>query len=311
MDERTDAYLSVHVHPGYNAEQLVAAWATALRTLRTKQWIENYEGLDTYDPNRLISTGHIAELLRGADNLLVPVETIQRIFDGVPTRKTPLDLSGLPFDRTVIGFGMPIPVADGDPRTQTHRGWYDAPMIAVDRRRDGQVVVYAFLRPVDDPAAAYGAALGSGVISSYVLREGRSADVVDEWAGEGTFADLLHHLAAFLATPAATFDRVRTITPAARAARKPTRSDGTVRVINLRRPEAAPSEREPPGADHPKRELSHQFLVRGFWRNQAYGTGRKLRRRIWVEEFVKGPEGAPFITTPKVYKANVTEETES
>lgn len=33
-----------------------------------------------------------------------------------------------------------------------------------------------------------------------------------------------------------------------------------------------------------------QFLVRGHWRNQAWGPGRMLRKRKWIEPFWKGPE---------------------
>jgi hypothetical protein len=35
-----------------------------------------------------------------------------------------------------------------------------------------------------------------------------------------------------------------------------------------------------------------QFLVRGHWREQAHGAARSLRKRIWIEPFWKGPEGA-------------------
>ena len=33
-----------------------------------------------------------------------------------------------------------------------------------------------------------------------------------------------------------------------------------------------------------------QFLVRGHWRNQAYGPRRSLRKEKWIEPFWKGPE---------------------
>lgn len=38
----------------------------------------------------------------------------------------------------------------------------------------------------------------------------------------------------------------------------------------------------------------------GFWRWQPYGVGSRLRKRIWVADFVKGPDGLPLITPPKV-----------
>lgn len=50
------------------------------------------------------------------------------------------------------------------------------------------------------------------------------------------------------------------------------------------------------------RHLHFRFLVRGHYKNQAYGPGRTLRRRIYVMPFVKGPEGAPFIERERVYQ---------
>lgn len=35
-----------------------------------------------------------------------------------------------------------------------------------------------------------------------------------------------------------------------------------------------------------------RFIVRGHWRNQAVGEGRKERKRIWIQAFWKGPQGA-------------------
>lgn len=35
-----------------------------------------------------------------------------------------------------------------------------------------------------------------------------------------------------------------------------------------------------------------QFIVRGHWRNQVHGPGRAGRKRIWIEPFWKGDEGA-------------------
>jgi hypothetical protein len=37
-----------------------------------------------------------------------------------------------------------------------------------------------------------------------------------------------------------------------------------------------------------------QYLVRGFWRWQAYGPGYSLRRWVWIEPFWKGPDTAPI-----------------
>lgn len=48
--------------------------------------------------------------------------------------------------------------------------------------------------------------------------------------------------------------------------------------------------------------LTHRFVVRGHWRNQAYGTNRALRRRTYILPYVKGPQDAPFIEREKVYQ---------
>lgn len=37
-------------------------------------------------------------------------------------------------------------------------------------------------------------------------------------------------------------------------------------------------------------KLASRFLVRGHWRNQAYGPGRTERRRTWIEPHWKGPK---------------------
>lgn len=44
-----------------------------------------------------------------------------------------------------------------------------------------------------------------------------------------------------------------------------------------------------------RREYSHRFIVRGFWRDQAYGPNHSLRRRQWIPPFVKGPSDKPLI----------------
>lgn len=38
-------------------------------------------------------------------------------------------------------------------------------------------------------------------------------------------------------------------------------------------------------------ELEKRFVVRGHWRNQAFGPEHSLRRKQWIQPFWKGPEG--------------------
>lgn len=56
--------------------------------------------------------------------------------------------------------------------------------------------------------------------------------------------------------------------------------------------------------DRVRREYSHRFIVRGFWRNQTYGPNHSLRRRQWIPPFVKGPADKPLICkeTVRIWK---------
>ncbi|WP_075734819.1 hypothetical protein [Corynebacterium phocae] len=66
----------------------------------------------------------------------------------------------------------------------------------------------------------------------------------------------------------------------------------TVQYITLRR--LAQDTTETPG--HEGREYQHRWLVRGHWRQQRVGPGRKFRRPTYVAPHIKGPEGAPLKT---------------
>lgn len=49
------------------------------------------------------------------------------------------------------------------------------------------------------------------------------------------------------------------------------------------------------------RVYTHRWMVRGHWRQQAYGPGRALRRTQYVEPYIKGPAGAPLLARDKVW----------
>ena len=83
------------------------------------------------------------------------------------------------------------------------------------------------------------------------------------------------------------------------AARAGYREPPPVRVVQLRRPP-----RQPGQGDGGSVEWHHQWIVRGHWRNQAFGEGRKQRRPVWISPHVKGPEGAPMLGGEKVYVVN-------
>lgn len=61
-----------------------------------------------------------------------------------------------------------------------------------------------------------------------------------------------------------------------------------VRIVDLRR--RAPRA----GTSGGTFSYSVRFMVNGFWRRQAYGTGRALRRWRYITPYLKGPAGAPF-----------------
>lgn len=61
--------------------------------------------------------------------------------------------------------------------------------------------------------------------------------------------------------------------------------------------------RRPDGPPEPV-DWGCRWKVRGHWRNQPYGPHGSLRRRIWIDEYVKGPEGKPLVEPREtVYKA--------
>lgn len=71
-----------------------------------------------------------------------------------------------------------------------------------------------------------------------------------------------------------------------------------VTIVDLRR-QYAPRDQGPDG-ETPGRHYKHRWVVSGHWRNQAHGPGHSLRRQTWVPSYVKGPDGAPLLSTEKV-----------
>jgi hypothetical protein len=75
--------------------------------------------------------------------------------------------------------------------------------------------------------------------------------------------------------------------------------DPEVTLIDLRR-QYVPQGQEPGDQEDPGRKYRHRWVVSGHWRNQPYGPSQSLRRQTWVPSYVKGPEGAPLLSTEKV-----------
>ncbi|MFJ4879977.1 hypothetical protein ACIP93_32885 [Streptomyces sp. NPDC088745] len=71
-----------------------------------------------------------------------------------------------------------------------------------------------------------------------------------------------------------------------------------ITVVDLRR-QYTPQDRDP-DAGGDGRTYRHRWVVSGHWRNQAYGPGQSLRRKTYVPAYVKGPDGAPLLSTEKV-----------
>ncbi|MFD5940238.1 hypothetical protein [Streptomyces griseus] len=71
-----------------------------------------------------------------------------------------------------------------------------------------------------------------------------------------------------------------------------------VSLVDLRR-QYTPQDRDP-DAGTDQRTYRNRWIVSGHWRNQPYGPERSLRRQTWVPAHMKGPEGAPLLSTEKV-----------
>lgn len=74
--------------------------------------------------------------------------------------------------------------------------------------------------------------------------------------------------------------------------------DMCVSVTRLRRPH-----RRAPLDEGSAHRYSHQWLVRGHWRRLHKDT--PAERAVWVEPYIKGPEGAPFIVKRKLTRLEV------
>lgn len=84
---------------------------------------------------------------------------------------------------------------------------------------------------------------------------------------------------------------------------KPVREHNTskpnnVTIVMLRQTSQTPEDTIDPNTRKP---YTHRFIVRGFYRNQAYGKNRSLRRRQWIPPFVKGPADKPLILKDTVH----------
>lgn len=76
------------------------------------------------------------------------------------------------------------------------------------------------------------------------------------------------------------------------------RPDPDVTLIDLCR-QYVPDQPEDVGTSE-GRSYRHRWVVSGHWRNQPYGPNWKQRRQQWIPSYVKGPHGAPMLSTERV-----------
>lgn len=112
---------------------------------------------------------------------------------------------------------------------------------------------------------------------------------------------VLRAVFALADVPTVTSTRAYKTKPLDRVPRKydPDLPSNRVRLVDVRENLEAPDGRETSDADDGENsgkrcEYAYRFIVRGFYRNQPYGPGRKLRRRQWIPPFVKGPADKPL-----------------
>jgi hypothetical protein len=72
-----------------------------------------------------------------------------------------------------------------------------------------------------------------------------------------------------------------------------------VTLVDLRR-QYVPQDRDGGEGEQGGRRYRHRWVVSGHWRDQPYGPERALRRKTWIPAYVKGPDGAPMLTSEKV-----------
>ena len=89
----------------------------------------------------------------------------------------------------------------------------------------------------------------------------------------------------------------RPVGPSIKAARRRNSDHQDVTLIDLRRLEHKTTDTAEPVS----RQYQHRWLVRGHWRQQAYGPERSLRKPVWVPSHIKGPADAPLKERPHVH----------
>jgi hypothetical protein len=233
----------------------------------------------------------MAELLVGAAPGLPPVEL---------TTETPPDPVGLVvFERPITGID-----SDGSGTRVTVAAmlwgpaWWQRPghgfqMGAVDETPCLGITCY---RPIDVTP-------GLVPVGSLVWPLGEPTDCAlsGEEAKDASMAEDRRRLAALWLLSSQPGLTTNVDAPLPRhVVRRATRTGGPpprVRVVHLRQ---APSRAHDGPGDGQGRTYRHRWAVAGHWRHQACGPRHSEHRPVYINPYLKGPEGAPLVGRPKV-----------
>lgn len=164
--------------------------------------------------------------------------------------------------------------------------------------QDGEVLTLTFYGLVHDPEQRARSApmwvdiyeIGVFSLAAWVAFDPQGEQISDPWARR-----IVHIIGAawlLMQQPTvATQTRQRGMLYGG-GARKPKKQD-LIQVIDLRRLARGTKDTE---VKHEGREYHTRWLVRGHWRQQRVGPGRKYTRPVFVAPHIKGPDGAPLKT---------------
>lgn len=164
--------------------------------------------------------------------------------------------------------------------------------------QDGEVLTLTFYGLVHDPEQRARSApmwvdifeIGVFSLAAWVAFDPQGEQISDPWARR-----IVHIIGAawlLMQQPTvATQTRQRGMLYGG-GARKPKKQD-LIQVIDLRRLARGTKDTE---VKHEGREYHTRWLVRGHWRQQRVGPGRKYTKPVFVAPHIKGPDGAPLKT---------------
>ena len=217
----------------------------------------------------------------------------------------------IPSENGIIGFdggvhfdGMPPELTDisfvcWDNASKwgvEHPGWFYLDIITCSNSRaahdtplwKGRAGVPEFV-PIDPSA------VGIGKTGEQMTAEAFNANA--GWVR--VWREIIRAVFALVDVPTVTRTRDYKTHPLDRVPRKydPDLPSNRVRLVDVQENLTEPGGRDGDQADTrdgQRREYAYRFIVRGFYRQQPYGPGRKLRRRQWIPPFVKGPADKPL-----------------